>query len=178
MTLSRTYPTMASSFRISQDKQPQHQPTTTTRSSGCGITGSIPDGCCPLCGIQLFQIRSSGKWGRRGSNNNKNRAIPRNVEGQVENGQCVSCAQALDPNSNQSTTKGDTLYIGESNSYGRPHGPGELIWDHGDRYVGNFFNGLRDGEGTLFLRDGKSHPSISTIFFSMDLVILFLVLEG
>jgi hypothetical protein len=162
MALSRTYPTMASRFRISQDNQ--HQPTTTTTtatattSSPCSITGSLPDGCCPLCGIQLFQIRSSsGKWGRRGSNKNKNQAIPRNVEGQVENGQCVSCARALDPNSNQGTTKGDTLYIGESNSYGRPHGPGELIWDHGDRYVGNFFNGLRDGEGTLFLRDGKSH---------------------
>jgi hypothetical protein len=111
----------------------------------------IPDGCCPMCGIQLYKIREGGKW-------RKGKAIPVNLQGQVENGHCLSCEQELERESATTSAAGQQTIcycIGEYNIYGERHGPGELIWDNGDRYVGNFFNGLRDGNGTLFLSDGK-----------------------
>jgi hypothetical protein len=136
----------------------------------------IPDGCCPMCGIQLYKIREGGKW-------RKGRAIPVNLQGQVENGHCLSCDQELEREltapairagqaQTTTTTTTTTCYIGEYNLYGQRHGPGELIWDNGDRYVGTFFNGLRDGKnGTLFLRDGQffSYLLVAVVFAVLPL---------
>jgi hypothetical protein len=51
-------------------------------------------------------------------------------------------------------TAGETVYIGDFNDQGERHGPGELLWSNGDKYVGSFINGLRDGQGTLYFKDG------------------------
>mmetsp|Transcript_31953 Transcript_31953/g.77527 ORF Transcript_31953/g.77527 Transcript_31953/m.77527 type:complete len:214 (+) Transcript_31953:241-882(+) len=32
-----------------------------------------------------------------------------------------------------------------------------MTWDDGSQYVGSFFNGLRDGKGTLYLQDGSEY---------------------
>jgi hypothetical protein len=112
----------------------------------------IPDGCCPLCGIQLYKIR---RWSGAG----RKKAVPLNQQGLVDNGQCLTC------NNDEIDSQGNntTLYIGELNMYGQRQGPGELIWGNGDRYVGNFFNGVRDGTGTLLLKDGKLWTSLKQI---------------
>lgn len=115
---------------------------------------NVPDGCCPLCGIQLYQIREKGRA-------RKKKAVPvKDIKGKVENGRCLSCEQLCESMSSvglssDKSSAPTTCYVGEYNFYGQRHGPGELIWDNGDRYVGNFFNGVRDGNGSLFLRDGK-----------------------
>ena len=52
-------------------------------------------------------------------------------------------------------TAGETIYIGDFNEQGERHGPGELLWSNGDKYVGSFVNGLREGQGTLYFKDGE-----------------------
>lgn len=52
-------------------------------------------------------------------------------------------------------TAGETVYIGDFNAMGERHGPGELLWSNGDKYVGNFQGGLREGQGTLHFKDGR-----------------------
>ena len=125
----------------------------------------VKDGCCPLCGIQLYQWKRSKKhpiFGRR-------RLVPIDSDdGKVVDGHCLACEyqdqlrqeaqqkqQQQSTSTTTSTESDDFVYEGEYNLYGQRHGPGEIIWSDGDRYVGNFFNGTRDGVGTLFLRDGK-----------------------
>ncbi|MAQ31394.1 MAG: hypothetical protein CMD26_01480 [Flavobacteriales bacterium] len=48
--------------------------------------------------------------------------------------------------------KDGTLYIGNWWN-GVPSGKGTLVWDDGTIYVGDFVKGLYDGEGTLFSRE-------------------------
>jgi hypothetical protein len=66
----------------------------------------------------------------------------------------------------------DTTYKGEYNDYGERHGEGELTWSNGDKYVGHFWHGVREGEGTLHFKDGASFFN----FFNSSTVILVLVL--
>jgi hypothetical protein len=124
---------------------------------------SVGDGCCPTCGIQLYKIR-------KGLISRKPIAKPLTVNGHVDRGHCLACADAHTTSnsrpespvdtSNSSLSSslevGETVYIGDFNIYGQRHGPGELIWNNGDRFAGNFFNGHRDGHGTLFFGDGTS----------------------
>jgi len=51
-------------------------------------------------------------------------------------------------------TAGETVYIGDFNASGERHGPGELLWSNGDKYVGSFVCGMRHGQGTLYFKDG------------------------
>lgn len=37
-----------------------------------------------------------------------------------------------------------------------PHGKGTLIYENGDKYEGDFFEGIRSGEGTLIQRNGTT----------------------
>jgi len=48
-------------------------------------------------------------------------------------------------------------YSGEYNSYGERHGRGILRWPNGDRYDGQFVNGMREGEGTLYSDRGSEY---------------------
>ena len=130
---------------------------------------SVADGCCPTCGIQLYKIKKRLL-------SRKPIAKPLTVDGHVDRGNCIACAGAgagadahssnsrpespIDTTSNPSLASslemGVTVYIGDYNIYGQRHGPGELTWNNGDRFAGNFFNGHRDGHGTLFFGDGMS----------------------
>ena len=51
-------------------------------------------------------------------------------------------------------TAGETVYIGDFNVKGERNGPGELLWSNGDKYIGNFRAGFREGQGTLHFKDG------------------------
>ena len=90
------------------------------------------------------------------------------ISGVVKSGVCVACSDdsiesslALTSDANletelpQADVLGGTVYYGDYNVYGRRHGHGEIIWENGDRYAGSFFNGNRDGQGTLWFADGK-----------------------
>ena len=64
----------------------------------------------------------------------------------------------------------DTTYKGEHNDYGERHGEGVLTWGNGDKYVGSFWHGVREGDGTLHFNDGESNqcsnpPSLCFLFF-------------
>jgi hypothetical protein len=119
---------------------------------------------CPTCGIQLYKIQKKC-WFKR-----KTRLAPLTLLGIVEGGVCIACTNdtvsSRHMNSDDASqgraespllgasVGGGTMYIGDYNVYGQRHGPGEMIWSNGDRYVGNFFNGNRDGKGTLWFADG------------------------
>jgi hypothetical protein len=51
------------------------------------------------------------------------------------------------------------VYHGPYNEYGQFHGgPAEFTWDNGDRYIGTFWNGQRDGtECSLFFADASEY---------------------
>jgi hypothetical protein len=140
---------------------------------------SVRDGCCPTCGIQLYKIK-------KGLLSRKPFAKPlTTVDGHVVKGHCLACADDDHTTSNSrqespvdttttcsrnassssynslGATMGDTVYIGDFNIYGQRHGPGELIWNNGDRFAGNFSNGHRDGHGTLFFGDGTSRVNLN-----------------
>jgi hypothetical protein len=122
---------------------------------------------------------------------NRNEEVkPLHVPGKVDRGQCLICCE-IDTCDNlppppllrrqtniryddfketyydqenverTSPTSLTFVYEGDYNLYGQRHGHGEMTWENGDRYVGNFFNGLRDGKGDLFRRDGKTNCSLS-----------------
>ena len=154
-------------------------------SSAATATGTTPpkDGCCPLCGIRLYNIVSNHNTGKkkrsirnmkkwksfaRGlvfptttsapqQNQDRQRhpkAIPLTIDGRVSNGTCLNCEDMMSSVVPSSNVEG-TLYLnGEYNVYGERHGHGELIFPDGKRYVGTFFNGLRFGKGCL-LGNGK-----------------------
>jgi hypothetical protein len=123
------------------------------------------DVSCPTCGIQLYKIQKKC-WFKR-----KTTLAPLTLHGIVESGVCIACTNdtvsSRHMNSDDASegraesplpgasVAGETIYIGDYNVYGQRHGPGEMIWGNGDRYVGNFFNGNRDGKGTLWFADGK-----------------------
>ena len=48
-------------------------------------------------------------------------------------------------------------YEGEFNDKDLPHGFGKLIYPNGNKYMGQFENGVRHGKGTLVLSDGGSY---------------------
>jgi hypothetical protein len=48
-------------------------------------------------------------------------------------------------------------YAGPFNEYGERHGHGIVTWSNGDRYEGEFFNGVRHGDGSLFFADGSEY---------------------
>ena len=41
-------------------------------------------------------------------------------------------------------------YTGDMSETGKRHGRGEYIWLNGDRYQGDFINGLKNGNGILY----------------------------
>lgn len=138
-------------------------------------------GQCPNCGTQLFKIKKKGLL------NKTEVRKPLSTPGQVERGQCLKClsskpeddgghllaaaaiasvgeeteADAPKPRAAQqqpnNATAGETVYIGDFNEIGERHGPGELLWSNGDKYVGCFVNGLRHGQGTLYFKDGSEY---------------------
>ena len=117
---------------------------------------------CPTCGIRLFRLQKN--WLTR-----KTKQVPLSIDRVVDNGVCIACADdsiesslALSSDANLSQLPradvvGGTVYYGDYNVYGLRHGPGEIIWENGDRYSGNFFNGNRDGEGTLWFADKSEY---------------------
>jgi hypothetical protein len=52
---------------------------------------------------------------------------------------------------------GTATYQGSYNKYGERHGAGVMTWTNGDRYEGEFFNGVRHGHGSLFFADGSEY---------------------
>ncbi|KAL7483305.1 hypothetical protein ACHAW6_008958 [Cyclotella cf. meneghiniana] len=48
-------------------------------------------------------------------------------------------------------------YSGGYNSAGKRHGEGQLVWAHGDVYVGSFKNGVIEGRGTITFHDGTEY---------------------
>ena len=53
--------------------------------------------------------------------------------------------------SNESDPEGGdgAIYSGPYNKRGQRHGEGQLVWENGDIYQGNFVNNVREGQGTL-----------------------------
>lgn len=140
-------------------------------------------GQCPNCGTQLFKVKKKGLLNK--TEVRKPLSTPGLVErGQclkclsskpTDDGGHLLAAAALasvgegtgdseesgpTPRAAQqqpnNATAGETVYIGDFNEQGERHGPGELLWSNGDKYVGAFVNGLREGQGTLYFKDGTS----------------------
>ena len=138
-------------------------------------------GQCPNCGTQLFKIKKKGLLNKtevrkplttpglvdRGQclkclNNTQTTEDTGNLlaaaaissvgEGKEETEDEIRPRAAQQQPNN--ATGGETVYIGDFNDYGERHGPGELLWSNGDKYVGNFYHGLRHGQGTLYFKDG------------------------
>jgi hypothetical protein len=66
----------------------------------------------------------------------------------------VSTATTTTP---QPSPVGTATYQGSYNDYGERHGAGVMTWTNGDRYEGEFFNGVRHGHGSLFFADGSEY---------------------
>ena len=47
-----------------------------------------------------------------------------------------------------------SMYEGERNDDGTPHGQGTYTFDYGDKYEGGFKDGLRHGQGIYTYADG------------------------
>jgi hypothetical protein len=73
----------------------------------------------------------------------------------MENNQTVIPTVAINQVVHENTCDSSPAYRGEFNLYGERHGWGEMVSPNGDRYVGEFFNGNRHGEGTMSFTDGK-----------------------
>ena len=137
----------------------------------------IPDGCCPLCGIQLYEeVVEESSPTSTSSSRKKKRLVafftssffsPQTktptvspIEGRLcsDTGDCLNCKSLflLDDGPSTFQEGGVEVYIGDYNEYGQRHGEGELLWKDGSRYEGSFFNGLLDGTGCLYFADGKS----------------------
>lgn len=72
----------------------------------------------------------------------------------MENTQPTIATIAINPET-RACNSGTPCYRGDFNLYGERHGWGEMTSPNGDRYVGEFFNGNRHGEGTMSFTDGK-----------------------
>jgi hypothetical protein len=159
--------------------------TMATTTTNIGAPDAVEDGCCPTCGVRLFEIKTKTKkqgsflslggrlsksphWKQQQQQQQQQQqflsyasspittttvATPLTIEGVVQEGHCLACNTNLDLEE-LGQQGGQTLYLGEYNLYGARHGPGELIWGNGDRFVGSFFHGNRDGPGTLWFGDG------------------------
>jgi len=51
-------------------------------------------------------------------------------------------------------------YSGDMSESGKRHGRGEYIWINGDRYQGDFVNGLKDGNGILYFSNGDKRVGV------------------
>ena len=51
-------------------------------------------------------------------------------------------------------TPQSSTYEGERNQKGEPHGQGIVTYSSGDKYLGEFKNGKRNGHGTFTFPDG------------------------
>ena len=45
-------------------------------------------------------------------------------------------------------------YTGETNMEGKRQGRGEYIWPNNDRYMGDFADGVKNGNGILYFANG------------------------
>ena len=133
---------------------------------------------CSLCGTRLYKMPSSALFWKRSEKRQihgrgesgrcftcehegeeallpfprlQRQANIRNIESLLN----LHENEKIPPSPSEAATATTFSYVGDYNIYGQRHGHGEMIWKNGDRFVGNFFNGLRDGHGCLFLSDGK-----------------------
>lgn len=60
------------------------------------------------------------------------------------------------PNNNQNLSE-QSSYSGDVNSDGHPHGKGVQVLSNGDRYEGEFLEGVRSGQGKLSLASGMTY---------------------
>lgn len=51
-------------------------------------------------------------------------------------------------------------YTGDMSETGKRHGRGEYIWLNGDRYQGDFINGLKNGNGILYFSNGDKRVGV------------------
>lgn len=51
-------------------------------------------------------------------------------------------------------------YTGETSDSGARHGRGEYVWLNGDRYQGDFVNGLKNGNGILYFANGDKRVGV------------------
>ncbi|KAH7106390.1 hypothetical protein BKA62DRAFT_687032 [Auriculariales sp. MPI-PUGE-AT-0066] len=59
-------------------------------------------------------------------------------------------------------------YVGDMRN-SKPHGTGVMTYADKTEYHGSFFDGMRDGLGKMFDRDGKQRPETSGVFFKGQL---------
>ena len=50
-------------------------------------------------------------------------------------------------------------YTGETNMEGKRQGRGEYIWPNNDRYMGDFADGVKNGNGILYFANGDKRVS-------------------
>ena len=50
--------------------------------------------------------------------------------------------------------EGGVRYTGEMNKEGKREGHGECVWPNNDRYVGDFADGVKSGNGILYFANG------------------------
>jgi hypothetical protein len=146
----------------------------------------IKRGMCPICGTQLFKQKKGRPILRRlRIQKRKSRPKPLTIAGVVTRGQCLHCLgsasntytplsqhatgqatvaelEPVGPSAEAilgSTPRTTAVYHGPYNVHGLFHGgPAELTWSNGDRYIGTFWNGQRDGtECSLFFADGSEY---------------------
>ena len=52
------------------------------------------------------------------------------------------------------------IYRGETSEAGKRQGRGEYIWLNGDKYQGDFCNGVKDGNGILYFSNGDKRVGV------------------
>merc|ERR1719183_15415 len=103
-------------------------------------------------------------------------ATPFSIEDDADVAAAISATQAYEDAKNNTQNKahptvdgkhepiaptvinpGAAVYKGPFNQYGERHGRGEMTWANGDKYIGEFFNGVRHGFGELHFADGSEY---------------------
>merc|ERR1712051_840040 len=51
-------------------------------------------------------------------------------------------------------------YTGETNMEGKRQGRGEYIWPNNDRYMGDFADGVKNGNGILYFANGDKRVGV------------------
>ena len=51
-------------------------------------------------------------------------------------------------------SEGGVRYTGETNMAGKREGRGECVWPNSDRYIGDFADGVKNGNGILYFANG------------------------
>lgn len=164
------------------------------------------NGQCPTCGTQLFKVKKKGLLNKQEKRLPLNtpglvsrgqclRCLPKASPKETEELLAVAAIAAAGdgkdlaaqeeesekPRAAQkqpnNATAGETVYIGDFNEFGERHGPGELLWSNGDKYVGSFVNGLRNGQGTLFFKDGRFCTCCTELKYFWYHIFLFVILH-